>query len=319
MRISFAPLEGITGRVYRSIHRTMFPGLDAYYAPFFAPTGDSPLTGRVLAELDPERNPGVPLVPQLLTNRAEDFIAAARSLRELGYQEINLNLGCPSGTVTAKGKGAGFLQNPSVLDLFFQKIFNAEPDLCLSVKTRVGWAQEAEWPELLEIFNRYPLQTLIIHPRVRQDFYREPVRLSLFDYAVDHCTLPLCYNGDLTSPADHETLSVRFPKVTHWMMGRGLIADPSLGRQLQGGPRLSKEELRTFLDRILEAYQETLSGERPVLGKMKELWFYHAALFTDPARHLKAIRKAKTLTDYRFAADALLRDCPLNPAGQFRP
>ena len=144
MRISFAPLEGITGRVYRSIHRTMFPGLDAYYAPFFAPTGDSPLTGRVLAELDPERNPGVPLVPQLLTNRAEDFIAAARSLRELGYQEINLNLGCPSGTVTAKGKGAGFLQNPSALDLFFQKIFNAEPDLCLSVKTRVGWAQEAE-------------------------------------------------------------------------------------------------------------------------------------------------------------------------------
>lgn len=319
MRIFFAPLEGITGRVYRNIHRAMFPGLDAYYAPFFAPTGDSPVTGRVLAELDPEKNEGVPLVPQLLTNRAEDLIAAARSLRKLGYREINLNLGCPSGTVTAKGKGAGFLQTPSDLDLFFQKVFDAEPDLCLSVKTRTGWAQETEWPPLLEIFNRYPLHSLIIHPRVRQDFYREPVRLSLFDYAVDHSTLPLCYNGDLNSPADLAVLSARFPKVERWMLGRGLIADPSLGRQLRGGPRLSKEELRTFHDRILEAYREVLSGERPVLGKMKELWFYHAALFTEPGRHLKSIRKARTLTDYRFAADALFRDCDLDPAGQFRP
>lgn len=319
MRIYFAPLEGITGRVYRSIHRTMFPGLDAYYAPFFAPTGDSPITGRVLAELDPERNEGVPLVPQLLTNRAEDLIAAARSLVTLGYREINLNLGCPSGTVTAKGKGAGFLRDPAGLDLFFQKVFDAEPQLCLSVKTRVGWEDAAEWPGLLEIFDRYPLHTLIIHPRVRQDFYREPVRLPLFDYAADHCTLSLCYNGDLNSPADYGILSARFPKTEQWMLGRGLIADPSLGRQLRGGPRLRREELRTFHDQILEAYRETLSGERPVLGKMKELWYYHAALFSDPARYLKAIRKARTLTDYRFAVDALFRDCDLDPTGRFRP
>lgn len=319
MKISFAPLEGITGWVYRSIHRAMFPGLGAYYAPFFAPTGDSPLTNKGLADLRPEHNQGIPLVPQLLTNRAEDFLAAAKGLQELGYEEINLNLGCPSGTVTAKGKGAGFLREPKRLDAFFQQIFDEASDLQLSVKTRLGWAGEEEWPELLEVFDRYPLHTLIIHPRVRQDFYREPVRWEAFAYAREHSDLPLCYNGDLTCPADCAALQERFPDVEHIMLGRGLIANPALGRQLQGGSPLTKEELRTFHDRILDAYTQVLYGERPVLGKMKELWFYQIALFQDPARHWKAMRKARSLTDYRFAVDALFRERDLVPGGHFQP
>lgn len=319
MKISFAPLEGITGWVYRSIHQTMFPGLDAYYAPFFAPTGDSPLTSKGRSDLLPERNRGLNLVPQLLTNRAEDFLAAAAGLQAMGYREINLNLGCPSGTVTAKGKGAGFLREPARLDAFFQRLFDAVPGLPLSVKTRVGWAEETEWPALLEIFARYPIRALIIHPRVRQDFYRAPVRRETFAYAVEHCGLPLCYNGDLNSPADCAKLLARFPTVEGIMLGRGLLANPALGRQLQGGAPLDKGELRTFHDRILEAYRETLSGERPVLGKMKELWFYQSALFESPEEPMKAIRKARTLTDYRFAVDALFRDRDLRPDGYFQP
>lgn len=320
MKISFAPLEGITGWVYRSIHHAMFPGLDAYYAPFFAPTGDSPLTNKGLADLQPEHNHGLTLVPQLLTNRAEDFLAAAKGLETLGYREINWNLGCPSGTVTAKGKGAGFLREPERLDAFFQRVFDAAPDIQLSVKTRVGWEDEKEWTTLLEIFDRYPIRLLIIHPRVRQDFYREPVRLGAFAYAAEHSGLPLCYNGDLNTPADCTAIQARFPAVAGLMLGRGLIANPALGRQLQGGAPLEKGELRTFHDRLLEAYRETLSGERPVLGKMKELWFYHAALFDDPSRYMKAIRKSKSLADYRFAVDALFRDRDLRPdGGYFRP
>lgn len=318
MKIFFAPLEGITGWVYRSIHHDMFPGLDAYYAPFFAPTGDSPLTNKGLADLEPERNQGFSLVPQLLTNRAEDFLAAAKALGKLGYREINLNLGCPSGTVTAKGKGAGFLRAPEQLDAFFQTVFDNAPDVQLSVKTRVGWEREEEWPALLEIFARYPIRPLIIHPRVRQDFYRAPVRMAAFAYATEHSGLPLCYNGDLNTPADCAAIQTRFPEVTGLMLGRGLLANPALGRQLRGGAPLSKEELRTFHDRVLEAYRETLSGERPVLGKMKELWFYHAALFDDPARYMKAIRKARSLADYRFAVDALFRDRDLRPDGYFQ-
>lgn len=318
MRLYFAPLEGITGWVYRSIHHDMFPGLDAYYAPFFAPTGDSPLTRRGQADLLPERSRGFRLIPQLLTNRAEDFLAAARALEDLGYREINLNLGCPSGTVTAKGKGAGFLREPEALDAFFQKIFDAAPDLCLSVKTRVGWEREEEWGRLLEILSAYPLHCLIIHPRVRQDFYREPVRGKLFAYALEHSDLPLCYNGDLNSPEDCAALQARFPDLDQAMLGRGLLTNPALGREIQGGAPLEKGELRQFHDRLLEAYRETLSGDRPVLGKMKELWYYYAFLFREAGPYLKALRKAKNLTDYRFAADALFHACDLKPGGRFR-
>ena len=190
-RLSFAPLEGVTGWVFRRVHRARFPGLDRYYAPFFAPTVDSPLTGRGLTDLLPEHNQGVPVVPQLLANRAEAFLAAAQVLADLGYEEVNLNLGCPSGTVVAKGKGAGFLSQPQALDAFLDEVFRRTP-LAISIKTRIGVTDEGEWPALLAVFGRYPIRELIVHPRLRRDFYRGPVRRQAFQYAVDHCSLPLC-------------------------------------------------------------------------------------------------------------------------------
>ena len=135
--LSFAPLEGITGWIFRQVHHAMFPGLSRYYTPFFAPTADSPLTGRGLRDMHPDHNRGVPVVPQLLTNRAEDFIASARLLQDLGYKEVNLNLGCPSGTVVAKKKGAGFLSQPQALARFLDQIFQTL-DVNISIKTRIG-------------------------------------------------------------------------------------------------------------------------------------------------------------------------------------
>lgn len=318
-RLSFAPLEGVTGWVFRRVHRARFPGLDRYYAPFFAPTVDSPLTGRGLTDLLPEHNQGVPVVPQLLANRAEAFLAAAQVLADLGYEEVNLNLGCPSGTVVAKGKGAGFLSQPQALDAFLDEVFRRTP-LAVSIKTRIGVTDEGEWPALLAVFGRYPIRELIVHPRLRRDFYRGPVRRQAFQYAVYHCSLPLCYNGDLFSPAACQEAWAAWPSVEHLMAGRGLVHDPALGRRLQGGQPLALEEFRAFHDQLVEEYRQVLSGDRPVLGKMKELWFYWAPLFAAPEKPLKRIRKAKNLAEYRDGANALFRDHPFQPeAGWHSP
>ena len=295
MELTFAPLEGITTWVFRALHHEMFPGAAAYYAPFFAPTMDSPLTGRGLDDLLPAHNEGVPLVPQLLTNRADAFLAASAELEALGYEEVNLNLGCPSGTVVAKRTGSGCLGLPAELDAFLDEVFS-RTRLRVSVKTRVGLEDPAEWPALLDIFNKYPIAELTVHPRVRKDFYREPVRLEAFRYAVDHTSLPLCYNG---------------------MVGRGMVANPALAREYQAGAPLNKGELQDFHHRLTEAYRALYSGDRPVLGKMKELWFYMGALFDGPEKPLKAIRKARTLDAYLDAANALFRDCDLIPGGKF--
>lgn len=316
MNLSFAPLEGITTWVYRSLHHELFPGVSAYYTPFFAPTLDSPLTGRGLDDMLPEHNRGVPLIPQLLTNQAEAFLAACGELEQLGYEEVNLNLGCPSGTVVAKRKGSGFLGLPAQLDAFLNEIFSRCP-LRVSVKTRIGLEAPDEWPALLEIFNKYPIAELTVHPRIRRDFYREPVRMEAFQYAAKHSVLPLCYNGDLNSAQDCRDFAARFPAVRNVMVGRGMVANPALAREFFGGPALTRDELRDFHDRLSEAYRALYSGDRPVLGKMKELWFYMSCLFNGPEKPLKGIRKARTLDAYRDAVSALFRNCDLIPGGKF--
>jgi tRNA-dihydrouridine synthase len=320
MTILFAPLEGITGWVYRRAHAASFPGADAYYTPFLSPTADSPLAGRGLTDVLPAHNQGVPVpvIPQLLTNKAEDFLAAAQGLADLGYREVNLNLGCPSGTVVAKGKGSGFLPRLEDLARFFDQVCALSP-LPISVKTRVGLEQEEEWPALLALYDRYPLKALIVHPRIRRDFYRGPVRLEAFRYAEAHTRLPLCYNGDLFTPQQCRDFALAYPNTAALMVGRGMVADPSLARQLKGGPALTKAELQAFHDQLVEDYRQVLSGDRPVLGKMKELWTYWACLFPAPEKHLKAMRKARSLAAYRDAAAALFRDQDLVPGGHFIP
>ena len=316
MTISFAPLEGITGWVYRRTHQKFFPGLSTYYAPFYAPTADSPLSGRGLSDVLPEHNEGVSLIPQLLTNRAEDFLAAARLLKAMGYEEVNLNLGCPSGTVVAKRKGSGFLGLPEELNAFLDTVFSAV-EMKVSVKTRIGLDAPEEWPALLELFDSYPIHELTIHPRIRRDAYRGSPRMEAFQYAVGHTRLPLCYNGDLNTPADFTAFAAQYPGISHVMAGRGLVANPALARVVQGGPPLQKEELRDFLACLTEEYRAVLYGDRPVLGKLKELWFYLACLFPEPEKYAKRIRKAKSLAEYQTAADALFRDRDLRPDGYF--
>ena len=267
MAVYFAPMEGLTDSVYRKAHHSHFPGVDAYYMPFLSPTVHRCLTPREARELPKADSVPFRAVPQLMTKVPEDFLWAAGVCRELGYEEVNLNLGCPSGTVTAKGKGSGMLRDPESLERFLDGIFESSP-LPISLKTRLGFTDPEEFPRLLEIFNRYPACKLILHPRVRQQFYDGSVHMDSFRYCLENTRLPVCYNGDLNSLADVEAFRAQFPQVTDVMIGRGLIADP--GMLLPGGTQ--PQALGAFMEDLLEQYQIAFGSTRNAMFRLKENW-----------------------------------------------
>lgn len=310
----FAPLEGVTTYLYRNAHHDFFPGVDAYFAPFLTPKEKKPLSARERKDVLPEHNPNLQLVPQILTNQSEGFLRAAEALAELGYQSVNLNLGCPSGTVFSKGKGAGFLAFQPELERFLEEVY-AHCPISVSIKTRIGVDYEEEWEELLPIFNRFPIHQLIIHPRLRSDFYQNRPHMNVFQDAVRESKNPVVYNGDLRTVEDVERFAAEFPQIQAVMLGRGLIANPALVRQCQGGAPLDRDALRQFHDRLLAEYQAAFSGDRAVLFKMKELWSYMITLFDEESagKYAKQIRKAQRLSDYRSAAENLIRSALLKP------
>lgn len=312
MEYCFAPMEGITGYIFRNAHHACFEAMDRYYTPFLTPKQGKSFTSRELNDVLPKHNENLPVVPQILTNQAEGFLKVAGYLKEFGYAEVNLNLGCPSGTVVAKKKGAGFLAFPQELDEFLEQIFEAA-DFKISIKTRIGKEDPDEFGPLLEIFNKYPLEKLIIHPRVQTDFYKNTPNLDVFAQALKNSKNPVCYNGDLFSAEKVTAFARRFPEADSIMMGRGLLVNPAL---LTGSvPELAR--LRAFLDKLLMDYGEVLSGERDVLFKMKELWFYLGRLFADGEKYLKKIRKSQRLSEYQSAVNALLTDCPMQLPDRF--
>lgn len=310
MRCYFAPMEGITGHLYRNVHRRYFSGVDRYFMPFYSPSQEHVLPRKALQDFLPEHNVGLDVVPQILTRRPEDFIWAAGELQKLGYGEVNLNLGCPSGTVVAKGKGSGFLAFPPELDHFFSELFSA-CTVKISVKTRLGLTDPAEFPALLEIYNKYPIAELIIHPRVRTDYYKGAVRMDAFQSALACSRNPVCYNGDLTTAALCGGFSGHFPKVESIMLGRGLVGNPALAQQLRGGPGADKATLRAFHDDLYESYSVAFSSRRNATLRMKELWFYLIHLFADGERHAKRLRKATDPAEFESAVSAIFRELAL--------
>lgn len=325
MQFYMAPMEGLTGYIYRNAYHRHYGEIDRYFTPFIT---NKKLNHKELNDILPEHNAGMDVVPQILTNRAEDFLCIAEELKGYGYREVNLNLGCPSGTVVAKNRGAGFLALPEALDCFLEEIFAACP-LQISIKTRIGKESETEWERLLAIYEKYPLSELIIHPRVQKDYYKNQVKLDAFGMAVEASRHPLCYNGDIFAVQDYENIIGRFPKVERVMLGRGILANPELIRKIKSGkkqaegtdsvggadgmtnqdvPECEKERLRAFHDDILYGYQNIMSGERNTLFKMKELWVYLGTRFTNPEKYMKKIRKAERLKEYELVVDRLFRE-----------
>ena len=305
-QLYFAPMEGITGSIYRRAHHRIFGGVDRYYAPFIFTNPKGKISKKDLLEIAPEYNEGCRVVPQLLSNCAEDFIATAHTLKGLGYDEVNLNLGCPSKTVVSKGRGSGFLIHTEELNRFLDEIY-AKADVKISIKTRIGKFDADEWGELLRIYNQYPLEELIVHPRVQQQFYKGHPDLDAFADAVKECKHTLCYNGDIFITEDMEKLKKRFPEASCIMLGRGILRNPELIEIMESGEKkIDAKKLRAFHDQIYQDYQEVSCGDKNVLFKMKELWCYLGTLFPDKEKQLKKIRKAEKLDRYEAVVEELL-------------
>ncbi len=306
MRYYFAPLEGLTDSIYRRLHHEFFPGVHRYYTPFFSPTVHRALTAREERELPPADSVGFPVTVQLLTKNAEDFLWMACVCRDRGYDEVNLNLGCPSGTVVSKGKGSGMLTDPAALDAFLDRIFSASP-LPITVKTRLGMAREEEFPALLEIFNRYPIRELIVHPRLRQDFYAGPIRWACFRTVLEESRNPVCFNGNLCGIADLQDFRRCFPNVDAVMLGRGLIGDP--GMLTPGGTQI--EKLEAFYSALLEEYLIAFGGSRNAMFRLKENWRYLLRRFQGAEKLGKALRKTTDLNEYRSLTVQIFHTLPL--------
>lgn len=328
MKYYLAPLEGITTYIYRNAYHSIFYPMDKYFSPFLVPRMKKSFNSREINDILPEHNQGLTVVPQLLTNCAEDFIKGVERLQEYDYQEFNLNLGCPSATVVSRRKGAGFLGYPLELERFLDQIFS-KLSLKISIKTRIGMEDPQEFEQLLKIYNQFPLEELIIHPRLRQDFYKNKPNLLVFQQALTNSVNPICYNGDVFTCGDFEILNRQVSGILTVMLGRGILMQPwlceelvdlkqetphtvsSRRKELYVSPDLDqdkKQRLRQFHDLLYIGYQEIMSGDKNVLYKMKELWTYMIQSFLEPESYAKKIRKAETLRSYEIAVNSLFRE-----------
>ena len=297
MQYYAAPMEGLTDRVWRQVHQRWFGGADRYYAPFLSPPENRVPVKKKMAELAPEANPGAPVIPQLLGKDGSCAAWMIGVLRQIGYSEVNLNFGCPSGTVTAKGKGAGMLRDLDGLDRFLYTVFD-EAGGPISVKTRIGVERPEEFGPILEVYNRYPLAELIIHPRVMRQLYRGEADRDAFAAALPACRAPVCYNGDITSPAGFAALGSRWPGLSGLMAGRGLIADPALLRRARGGAPASKEELRGYFAELYAGYAAAFGSPQAAISRMKAYWHEAISLFEGADRLAKQLKKLRDPWEY---------------------
>lgn len=305
MRYYFAPMEGLTDSIYRRLHHEYFPGVDRYYMPFLSPTIHRQLTHKEDRELPMADSVDFHAVPQVLTKVPEDFLWAAEVCCDRGYKEVNLNIGCPSGTVVSKGKGSGMLRDVNTLDAFLEEIYSKSP-LPISVKTRLGLEKSEEFPAILEVLNRYPIKELTVHPRVRKQFYDGTVDMEMFDYAAKNSINPLCYNGDILTLAQAEALQEKYPEIQSVMIGRGLIADPGM---LSGGT--DKKALEGFMNELMAVYEVEFGGSRNAIFRLKENWGFLHSRFEGCDKLWKRLRKTTDAAEFKSITAEIFHTLPL--------
>ena len=305
MRYYFAPMEGLTDSIYRRVHHEHFPGVDAYYMPFISPTVHRCLTNREAREVPFADTVSFRAVPQLMTKVADDFLWAAQECKDRGYDEVNLNVGCPSGTVVAKKKGAGMLEDPENLDRFLGDIFVSSP-LPISVKTRLGLTDPQEFPRILEIYNQYPIKELTVHPRVRKQFYDGDVDMEMFRYALDNSKNPLVFNGNLRNLSEVKCFEKEFSQIEAVMIGRGLIGNPAM---LAPG---KEKKLKAFHDDLLETYIVEFGGARNAMFRMKENWRHMICMFDGHEKLWKKLRKCTDVNEYRSIVGEIFESLPMH-------
>ena len=307
MKYYLAPMEGITGHIYRNAYEKYFHNIDKYFTPFIVPNESLSLKTKELRDMLPENNEGLNIVPQILTNNAEGFVLTANKIKQLGYEEINLNLGCPAGTVVSKKRGSGFLAYPEELDRFLDEIYKIN-DMKISIKTRLGKERADEFSQLLEIYNKYPLEELIIHPRTREDFYGNTPNLEIFKESLKLSKHSICYNGDIFTVDNYNKIVKEFPQVDKIMIGRGILANPGLIDEIKENKFITKEILKQFHDEIFENYTILLKEDKNAMYRMKELWGYMSHIFTNNKKYYKKIKKAQKAIDYKVAVNSLFAE-----------
>ncbi len=302
-----APIRGVTDCHFRRLFNLYFPGFDSALAPFINPQRSSHYQPKQLKDLLPEANTHFPVVPQLLHTDADDFLFLASRLHDLGYKEINWNLGCPAPMVTKKKRGSGLLPYPDEILRFLDKVI---PKLTvrLSIKTRLGLESPKELLTLLPKLNKYPLSEIIIHGRLGKQAYKGSTDRTGFAQCAEKTNHTIVYNGDITSLNEFNKLQNRFPQINRWMIGRGVLQNPFLAGEIAGEKTTeSFQQLQFFHNDLYSCYRELLSGQAHLLGRMKQLWFYLSAMFPPQKKTWKKIKKCNTEQHYQGIIDALFK------------
>ena len=309
-KIYLAPFQGITGVTFRTIYSKHFQGVDKLFTPFFTNiSNDSKLPVRKLAELGKPFENGIEVVPQSLSKDASEIIRFATFCEQLGFKELNWNLGCPYPMVANKKRGSGMLPYPEMVEEILAKVM-AEISIRFSVKCRLGYNSPEEIFKLIPIFNRYNISELSIHARIGKQLYTGETDLETFQQLSSLVSVPLAYNGDIFSVSDFERLNNHFPAINTWMIGRGLLSDPFLPAKIKGLPIPDDQQvqIRKFIEDLYAGYRRQLNDNLAVLGILKEYWKYLADSFNDSHQVFKNLKKVKSFDEYEEAVAFVFRE-----------
>jgi tRNA-dihydrouridine synthase len=305
-----SPLQGFTDFRFRNAINKYFGGIDTYYSPYIRLNGKLVIKPSYERDLLPENNIGLEVIPQIITNDADEFLFVAKYVKDLGYKELNWNLGCPYPMVTKSGMGSGLICNPEKINHILDRV-HSESDIIVSMKMRLGYDTTEEILDVLPILDTYPIKNIAIHARIGKQLYKGGVHLDAFQQCIDNTKHKLYYNGDIKSVAKFREMQERFPTIDHWMIGRGLISDPFLPSMIRQNtleyPKNKIELFHAFHDTLYRIYSESLSGSTHLLLKMYHLWEYFAVTFSNPHKVLKKIKKAQSIRNYELAVAEIFK------------
>ncbi|UMB52532.1 tRNA-dihydrouridine synthase family protein [Lutibacter sp. A64] len=306
-----SPLQGFTDFRFRNAQNNIFGGIDTFYAPYIRLNGKRIIKNSYQRDLLPENNKVPELIPQIITNDADEFLFVVDYVQQLGYKELNWNLGCPYPMVTKCGMGSGLINDAQKINEILKKV-HSESDILVSMKMRLGYENSEEILKTLPILDTFPLKNIAIHARIGKQLYKGGVDLEGFQKCIDTVKHTLYYNGDITSVAKFREMQELFPTINHWMIGRGLIADPFLPSMIKNNtleyPENRIKLFTEFHNTLYQQYSQSLSGATHILLKMHHLWEYFSKSFSDPRKTLKKIKKAKSIRNYEAAVNDIFNN-----------
>ena len=306
-----SPLQGFTDFRFRNAFHKHFGGIDTFYSPYIKLNGKMVIKGSYQRDIFPENNTTLEVIPQIITNDADEFLFVAKYVRELGYKELNWNLGCPYPMVAKCGMGSGLISNTSQIEHILKRVHN-ETDIVVSMKMRMGYENPTEILDVFPILEQYPIKNIAIHARIGKQLYKGGVDLEAFQKCLDTSKQKIYYNGDITSVTKFNELQERFPSIEHWMIGRGLIADPFLPSMIKNNtteyPKNRLEIFEAFHDEIYREYDAYLQGPTPIRMKMLGFWEYFSESFSNPQKTFKKIKKAGNSKNYEAAVKEIFKN-----------